>query len=174
MLVIPVLFVMKYLFSYDVKAVVRRANRKARQAEKRAARAKKSKEKAKESQINVALKYAVLAKDQKVEEADESDSSTDSETSDEEIDDHQAKSMQSCAGRLGWLLAFCWSVAAVLCILGVVQSFTVRQAWIWLGVQGMTHSFKFFLDEPLKISLIYFLGPKINKWISRWNKATGG
>ena len=85
MLVIPVLFVMKYLFSYDVKAVGARAKRKAKLAEKRAARAKKSKEKAKQSSNDVALKYAVLAKNQHVDEADESDSSTDSESSDEEI-----------------------------------------------------------------------------------------
>merc|ERR1712028_35775 len=126
---IPVVFILKYLFSYDVKAVSRKANSKEKRKEKRNQKAEKMKLKASDSN--------------------------------DEDQMEQVAQMQSCAGRLGWVMSFLWAIAATYCTLGIVANFTVEQAWLWLGVQGMTHVMKAFMNEPLRICMSYFCGKKV-------------
>lgn len=157
---IPVVFILKYLFSYDVKAVSRKANSKEKRKEKRNQKAEKMKLKASDSKNDISMKYAVMSQTQNVTERDESESSSSSD-SDDEDQMEQVAQMQSCAGRLGWVMSFLWAIAATYCTLGIVANFTVEQAWLWLGVQGMTHAMKAFMNEPLRICMSYFCGKKV-------------
>jgi len=166
--VIPVGFIMRYLFAYDVKAINRAADRKSKRSEERKKRAEKHmlQEKRKAAGTsNIAMKYAVMAKSQDVKEApvDEDESTSSSESEDELDREEAARNVQSCAGKMGYVMAFIFAIMAIYLMLGVLALQTDEFAYKWLGVQGMTHFFKFFVDEPLKISLTYFFGEKIQK-----------
>merc|ERR1711998_106902 len=72
LVVIPIAFIMKYLFSYDVASVNKAANRKAKRVEQRKKRAERRKEEEKRKTSGasqISLKYAVMAKKQEVQEA---------------------------------------------------------------------------------------------------------
>merc|ERR1711981_1463961 len=118
------------------------------------------------------MKYAIMSQSASVAEAaEESDESTDSSSSGDEDDTpEQAEQVQSCAGKLGYMLAFVLAITAIYTTLGVLANFEESRAWSWLSVQLMAHGFKFFIDEPGKIVVIYFFGGRFGWWWARCNK----